>query len=146
MRRVLRLLSAGLIFGAVMPIATATTVLAALILLPLPTVLPAAKPGVLASVTHVYDARLRLEPHDGERRHTWDQFADPGCDAIAARAQRRGKSLAFQPDALSEQSRSFGSTFNVKQRLRLSRPRARAVHAKGSLHLTVDKAYILEVT
>src|SRR6266566_4185493 len=97
-------------------------------------------------VPHVYDARPRLEPHDGERRHTWDQFADPGCNATAALTQRRGKSLAFQPDSLSEQSRSFGSTFNVKQRLRLSRRRACAVHVKGSLHLAVDKTHILEVT
>ena len=69
MRRVLRVLSAGFVFGAVMPIATATTVLAALILLPLPTVLPVAKPGVLASVTHVYD----VNGHQLAVFHTFEQ-------------------------------------------------------------------------
>jgi penicillin-binding protein 1A len=69
MRRVLRGLSAGLLCGVVMPLATATTVLAALILLPLPAALPVAKPGVLARVTHVYD----VNGHELATFHTFEQ-------------------------------------------------------------------------
>jgi penicillin-binding protein 1A len=59
MRRVLRLLCALLIVAVLLPLGSAGTVLAALVLLPLPASLPPANPEVKARVTHVYDAAGR---------------------------------------------------------------------------------------
>ena len=56
MRRVLRLFCVFVIVAVLLPVGTAGTVLAALVLLPLPASLPPANPEVQARVTHVYDA------------------------------------------------------------------------------------------
>jgi penicillin-binding protein 1A len=56
MRRVLRLVCAFVIVAVLLPLGTAGTVLAALVLLPLPASLPPANPEVKARVTRVYDA------------------------------------------------------------------------------------------
>ena len=59
MRRVLRLLCAFVIVAVLLPVVTAGTVLAALVLLPLPASLPPTNPEVKARVSHVYDAQGR---------------------------------------------------------------------------------------
>jgi len=77
MRRVFRFLCAFVIVAVLLPITTSGTVLAALVLLPLPASLPPANPEVKARVSHIYDAqgrelasfrtfeqRVPVKPHD----------------------------------------------------------------------------------
>jgi len=59
MRRVFRLICAFVIVAVMLPVATAGTVLAALVLLPLPASLPPANPEVKARVSHIYDSQGR---------------------------------------------------------------------------------------
>ena len=59
MRRVFRFLCAFVIVAVLLPITTSGTVLAALVLLPLPASLPPANPEVKARVSHIYDAQGR---------------------------------------------------------------------------------------
>jgi penicillin-binding protein 1A len=59
MRRVIRLLCVFVIVAVVLPIGAGGTVLAALVLLPLPASLPPANPEVKARISHIYDAQGR---------------------------------------------------------------------------------------
>ena len=59
MRRVFRLLCAFVVVAVLLPVTTAGTVLAALVLLPLPASLPPANPEVKARVSRIYDAQGR---------------------------------------------------------------------------------------
>jgi penicillin-binding protein 1A len=59
MRRVVRLFCVFLVVALVLPVGAASTVIAALVLLPLPASLPPANPEVKARVSHIVDAQGR---------------------------------------------------------------------------------------
>jgi penicillin-binding protein 1A len=59
MRRVLRLICVFVVVALVLPVGAAGTVLAALVLLPLPASLPPANPEVKARISHIVDAQGR---------------------------------------------------------------------------------------